>query len=549
MTRTHIFHKGLAYIKYKRMCSICLKFIAILMCWMPLHVTAGNTTTLAGQASIDVYGYYTGGFLDGYSNVAQFNLPSDVITDGAGNFYIADTLNHRVRKIDALGNVTTIAGTGVAGDVPAAITPLITAPALTAQFNEPSGLALDGLGNLYVADSMNHCIRKITPLGVVSTYAGKGPTKPGFADALTPDLAKFLNPSGLAFDNNGNLYVADTWNNLIRKITVVGGVAGAVSTYAGEVLGVAPALSAPPGAFLDGLPTVARFNSPSDITFDAAGNLYVADTNNQRIRKIAVGVAGLAGVVSTIAGNAVVPDPSGNYAGGFADGNALTQALFSWPQGIGVDSSGNVLVSDTINNRIRVINPITGLVTTTGGAMGTGGFADGWTETSLFWNPIGITVGANGQGYVADTWNQRIRMIDLVDINNTAPVPTAPNISIQSGEVGQSQVSANDADIPANTISYAISTAPSNGTATITNLGLVTYTPNTNYFGKDSITIAVRDQYEATGLVTIDVTIAFATVSQGVSSSSSCITGTSKNSELIWLMLLTMTAFLVRAYN
>ncbi|MDQ7059309.1 MAG: Ig-like domain-containing protein [Ghiorsea sp.] len=381
------------------------------------------------------------------------------------------------------------------------------------------------------------------------TYAGKGPTKPGFADAPTPALAKFLNPSGLAFDNNGNLYVADTWNNLIRKITVVGGVAGAVSTYAGEVLGIAPALSAPPGAFLDGLPTVARFNSPSDITFDAAGNLYVADTNNQRIRKIAVGVAGLAGVVSTIAGNAVVPDPSGNYAGGFADGNALTQALFSWPQGIGVDSSGNVLVSDTINNRIRVINPITGLVTTTGGAMGTGGFADGWTETSLFWNPIGITVGANGQAYVADTWNQRIRMIDLVDINNTAPVPTAPNISIQSGEVGQSQVSANDADIPANTISYAISTAPSNGTATITNLGLVTYTPNTNYFGKDSITIAVRDQYEATGLVTIDVTIAFATVSQGVSSSSSCITGTSKNSELIWLMLLTMTAFLVRAYN
>jgi len=530
------------------MSTICLKFIAILICSMPLQAAAGNTTTVAGNPVIDAYGYYAGGFVDGTSQSAQFNLPSGVVMDAAGNTFVADTLNHSIRKIDTAGIVTTYAGTGFAGDVPAAITPLVTSTAALAQFNEPKGLVLDALGNLYVADSMNHCIRKITPLGVVSTFAGKGPTKPGFADALTPDLAKFLNPSGLVFDAAGNLYVADTWNNLIRKIAVVGGVAGAVSTYAGEVLGVAPALTAPPGAFLDGVATLARFNSPSDIAFDAAGNLYVADTNNQRVRKIAVGIGGLAGVVSTIAGNAVVPDPSGNYAGGFADGNALTQALFSWPQGISVDANDNVLVSDTVNNRIRVINPVTGLVTTTGGAIGTGGFADGWTGTSLFWNPVGITIATNGQAYVADAWNQRIRAIDLVDINNTAPVPTAPNISIQSGEVGQSQVSPNDADISA-TISYSISTAPSYGTATVTNLGLVTYTPNTNYFGTDSITVAVSDQYQAIGLVTIDVSIAFAATAQGVSSSSSCIMGTSKDYELIWLMFLVMAAFLLRAYN
>ena len=530
-------------IKKKCYFDCFLWFIAALMCCIPLHATAGNTTTVAGSPVIDAYGYYAGGFFDGPSQSAQFNLPSDVVMDAAGNIFVADTLNHRIRKIDTLGNVTTYAGTGVPGDVPAAITPLVTSTAALAQFNEPKGLVLDALGNLYVADSMNHCIRKITPLGVVSTFAGKGPTKPGFADALTPDLAKFLNPSGLAFDAAGNLYVADTWNNLIRKVAVVGGVAGAVSTYAGEVLGVAPALSAPPGAFLDGLATIARFNSPSDIAFDAAGNLYVADTNNQRIRKIAVGVGGLAGAVSTIAGNAVVPDPSGNYAGGFADGNALTQALFSWPQGVSVDVNGNVLVSDTINNRIRVINPATGLVTTTGGGIGAGGFADGWTETSLFWNPVGITIAANGQAYVADAWNQRIRAIDLVDINNTPPVPTAPNISIQSGEVGKSQVSANDADVPVNTISYAVDVQPTNGVASVDANGVVTYIPNVGFFGNDSFVIAVRDQFQATGFVTISVSVNFAPTATATSSTTSCLAIPNQPMS-IWLLLLMFTGLL-----
>jgi len=519
--------------------------ITVLVCWLPLHAIAGNTTTIAGNPVIDTYGYYTGGFADGPSQSAQFNLPSGVVMDAAGNIFVADTLNHRIRKIDTQGNVTTYAGTGVAGDVPAAITPLVTSTAALAQFNEPKGLALDAAGNLYVADSMNHCIRKIAAgvggaAGVVSTFAGKGPTKPGFADSLTPDLAKFLNPSGLAFDAVGNLYVADTWNNLIRKISVVGGVAGAVSTYAGEVLGVAPVLTAPPGSFLDAPAALARFNSPSDIAFDAAGNLYVADTNNQRIRKITVGIGGAAGVVSTVAGNAAFPNPSGHYEGGFADGDALTQALFSWPQGVSVDTSGNILVSDTVNNRIRIINSTTGQVTTTGGATGIGGFADGWTESSLFWNPVGITVAVNGQAYVADAWNQRIRTINLVDINNTAPVPTASNILIQAGEVGQSQIIANDVDIPANTISYIVDVQPTYGVASVDAYGVATYIPNSGFFGSDSFVIAVQDQFQATGLVTIRVTVEFAPEATATSSATGCLIATN-NQVNIWVLFLMFT--------
>ncbi|MBL4658781.1 MAG: hypothetical protein JKY19_00365, partial [Alcanivoracaceae bacterium] len=118
-----------------------LWLVSVLMCWVPLHAHAGNTTTVAGSPIIDVYGYYAGGFANGSNQVAQFNLPSDVVTDVAGNIFVADTLNHRIRKIDALGNVTTYAGTGVAGDVPAAITPLVTSTVALAQFNEPKGLA------------------------------------------------------------------------------------------------------------------------------------------------------------------------------------------------------------------------------------------------------------------------------------------------------------------------------------------------------------------------------------------------------------------------
>ncbi|MDR2208342.1 MAG: hypothetical protein LBE22_05145, partial [Azoarcus sp.] len=217
------------------------------------------------------------GFADGVGGEAKFYWPFGITSDAAGNLYVADGGNHRIRKITPAGEVSTLAGgeegfaDGVGSD---------------AEFDHPSGIAIDAAGNLYVADGGNHRIRKITPAGEVSTLAGG---EEGFADGVGSD-AKFEHPFGITVDAAGRLYVADTANDRIRKITP----AGVVSTLAGGELG-----------FADGVGSNAKFSRPFGITSDAAGNLYVADTVNNRIRKITP-----AGEVSTLAGSEE----------GFADG-------------------------------------------------------------------------------------------------------------------------------------------------------------------------------------------------------------------------------------
>ncbi|MDR2208343.1 MAG: hypothetical protein LBE22_05150 [Azoarcus sp.] len=201
------------------------------------------------------------GFADGKGGDAKFNRPVGIASDAAGNLYVADTENHRIRKITPAGEVSTLAGDeegfadGIGSD---------------AKFSFPIGIASDAAGNLYVADVVDHRIRKITPAGVVSTLAGGD--EEGFADGIGSD-AKFLGPIGIASDATGNLYVAEFGNHRIRKITP----AGEVSTLAGGERG-----------FADGIGSDANFNRPSGIVSDAAGNLYVADSWNDRIRKIEI---------------------------------------------------------------------------------------------------------------------------------------------------------------------------------------------------------------------------------------------------------------------
>jgi sugar lactone lactonase YvrE len=262
-------------------------------------------TTFAGS---------TQGYLDGTGTAAKFDRPYGITVDGSGNLYVADTDNHRIRKIDiATGVVTTLAGStqGYADGAGTA-----------AQFSAPSGIAAVGSGNLYVADAGNHRIRKIViDTREVTTLAG---SSQGFANG-TGTAAQFFNPFGIATDG-GNLYVTDRNNHRIRKIVIDTGV---VTTFAGSTQGYA-----------DGTSPAAKFFAPSGIAIDGSGNLYVADLSNHRIRKIVIATL----EVTTLAGSSQ----------GFADGTG-TAAKFYNPYGVAADGSGNLYVAEIGNHRIRKI--------------------------------------------------------------------------------------------------------------------------------------------------------------------------------------------------
>ncbi len=282
-------------------------------------ITSGGTvSTLAGSPG-------NPGTNNGSGGGAQFNGPEGIALDGGGNLYVADTGNHTIRMVTSGGTVSTVAGTaGVAG--------LTDGTGSGAQFNGPQGIAVDGSGNLFVADTASHTIRKIASGGVVTTLAGI-PLFPGSTDGATPNVgtnkARFNFPRGIAVDGAGNAYVADTGNHLVRKVTS----AGAVSTLAGlaGVWGIA-----------DGTNSTARFNSPRSVAVDGSGIVYVLDAGNHTVRSLAA--SGSNWITATIAGN-----PSVN---GITDG-AGSGARFNYPKGLAVNSTGNFAIADGGNNTIR----------------------------------------------------------------------------------------------------------------------------------------------------------------------------------------------------
>lgn len=247
-----------------------------------------------------------------------------------------------------------------------------------ARFMGPEGVAVDASGNVYVADGWNHTIRKITPVGVVSTLAGSA-GEGGSADGAG-SAARFMNPQGVAVDASGNVYVVDSENHTIRKITP----GGIVSTLAG---------SAGERGRADGAGSVARFYRPAGIVVGASGNVYVADSENHTIRKITPG-----GIVSTLAGS---PEEWGSVDG------PGSVAKFHRPSGIAVDASGNIYVADSGNNTIRRITPA-GVVSTIGGKAGTTGGSDGLGSLSVFTFPNGMAIDASGVLFVSDNMENRI---------------------------------------------------------------------------------------------------------------------------------------------
>ncbi len=313
---------------------------------------------------------------------AQLDSPQGVAFDPAGNIYIADTFNHTIRKITPTGVVSTLAGlAGTAGST--------DGTGSAARFDTPRGIAVDAAGNVYVGDTFNNTIRKIAPAGVVSTLAGLAGSSGG-ADG-TGSAARFGSPQGIALDAAGNLYVADLGVATIRKVTP----AGVVTTLAG--------LPGSPGS-TDGIGSAARFRFPASVAVDSGGNVYVADFGNQTIRKVTP-----AGVVSTLAGLAQVF--------GSADGTGGA-ARFAGPKGVAADTSGNVYVGDTGNHTIRRITP-TGLVSTLAGAAGTPGNVDGAGSAARFNEPTGLAFDAVGTLYVADSKNNAVRKVTPAGVVTT----------------------------------------------------------------------------------------------------------------------------------
>jgi sugar lactone lactonase YvrE len=377
-----------AYLRVAPMRLICGLVLSLVAQWA--HAQEYTFTTIAGTAG-------STGTNDGTGLGAKFDFPVGVVPDRAGNLYVADFLNHAIRKLTPAGNdwvVTTIAG------LPGALPGYADGTNTNARFNRPAGIAIDNAGNLFVAERYNHTIRKISPSGtnwVVSTVAGMHGVM-GSQNGTNTD-AQFYLPSGIAVDNSNHLFVADTANFTIREITPIG-TNWVVTTIAGTALNF---------GLQDGINGAAQFNYPYGITFGSNGKLYVADSGNNAIREMTYS-AGEWGV-ATIAG-------STNR--GSADG-AGGSATFYFPTGVAVDNGGALYVADQSNNSIRKIVPGAAqwMVSTLAGQPLHPGSVDDTGTNALFKKPWGIAVDALGTLFVADYGNSTIRQGTL----ESAPAP------------------------------------------------------------------------------------------------------------------------------
>lgn len=373
---------------------ICATTCATLFVMNSICLRAQVITTIAGTGGSG----YAGD--NGPAVAAELANPFAIAIDAAGNMYIADRGNNRIRKISTSGIISTVAGTGTGGYNGDNI------PATTAQLYDPTGVATDGAGNVYVADKANNRIRKIDNAGIISTVAGNG-VGMFSGDGGIATNASLNTPRGIATDATGNLFIADQANQCVRKVNT----SGIITTVAGNTIN---------GYSGDGGPaTAASFRNPYAVAVDAAGNLYIADVDNARIRKVSA-----AGMTSTVAGNG-----TNGYNGDWVQ---ATNATLYEPTGIAIDNYGTLYIADAWNHRIRAVSN-TGIISTVAGSGVAGFSGDGASAMSAqLNNPYGIAV-SGGYIYVADNTNNRIRSVTLP--TSTKTLLTSDGIEIYPNPV------------------------------------------------------------------------------------------------------------------
>ena len=339
---------------------------------------AGVLTRVAGSST--VLGYSGDG---GLATSARLNSPTGVALDGAGNVYIADTGNFAIRKVEAAtGIITTVAGngsSGYSGD---------GGPATSAQLQEPRGVAVDGSGNLYIADNQGNAIRKVVAeTGIITTVAGNG--TPGYSGNGGPATsAQFNQPGGVAVDGSGNLYIADYRNSAIRKVAAA---TGRITTIAGN--------GAPGYSGDGGLATSARLAYPRGVAVDGSGNLYIADADNNMVRA----VAAVTGIITTVAGSGTM--------GYSDDGGPAVDAQLVLPLGVAVDGSGNLYIAESV--RIRKVAAATGIITTVAGSVSAYPYSGdgGPAANAQLSYPGGLAADSSGNLYIARFGNSRVRKV------------------------------------------------------------------------------------------------------------------------------------------
>jgi len=334
---------------------------------------SGTICTLAGTANAGYNG-------DGIPALTAelYNVWATAL-DRNGNLYLSDAGNNRVRKVSSSGIISTVAGTGVSGFSGDG------GPATSAQLTGPRGIAFDSNGNLYIADTQNNRIRMVTQVGIISTIAGNG-TPGATGDGGPATSAQLFLPGSVTTDSNGILYFTDDDNSRVRKVDS----SGIITTVAGTgVYG----FSGDGGSAIS-----AQFALPGGLAVDKNNNLYIADSNNYRIRKVTP-----SGVISTIAGNG-----SPGFSG---DGGPAIDAQLSDPVGIALDGGGNLYFADALTNYIRMVTP-SGIISTVAGSGAAGFSGDGSLAINAALNrPYGIMVDSNQNLYIADTFNSRVRMV------------------------------------------------------------------------------------------------------------------------------------------